>query len=239
VSEPILELRDVTAAYGRIQALKGVSLKAFPGEIVCIIGANGAGKSTTLMTICQVVKARTGDIFYQGKRINNLSLEKLPPMGLCQVPEGRRIFPRLTVEENLDLGAYFRKDQEKIEQDMEMAFDMFPILSERRRQAGGTLSGGEQQMLAIARALMGRPKVLLLDEPSLGLAPMLVKQIFETIREINKSEGTTIVLVEQNANVALNLAQRGYVMETGRVVLEDRTSNLLENPEIRKAYLGD
>jgi branched-chain amino acid transport system ATP-binding protein len=239
VSEPILELRDVTAAYGRIQALKGVSLKAFPGEIVCIIGANGAGKSTTLMTICQVVKARTGDIFYQGQRINKLSLEKLPPMGLCQVPEGRRIFPRLTVEENLDLGAYFRKDQEKIEQDMEMVFDMFPILSERRRQAGGTLSGGEQQMLAIARALMGRPKVLLLDEPSLGLAPMLVKQIFETIREINKSEGTTIVLVEQNANVALNLAQRGYVMETGRVVLEDRTSNLLENPEIRKAYLGD
>ena len=239
MSEPILELRDVTAAYGRIQALKGISLKAFPGEIVCIIGANGAGKSTTLMTICQVVKARTGDIFYQGKRINNLSLEKLPPLGLCQVPEGRRIFPRLTVEENLDLGAYFRKDQEQVRQDMEMVFDMFPILSERRSQAGGTLSGGEQQMLAIARALMGRPKVLLLDEPSLGLAPMLVKQIFETIKEINKSEGTTIVLVEQNANVALNLAQRGYVMETGRVVLEDRTSNLLENPEIRKAYLGD
>lgn len=239
MGEPILELRDVTAAYGRIQALKGISLKAFPGEIICIIGANGAGKSTTLMTICQVVKARSGDIFYQGQRINKLSLEKLPPMGLCQVPEGRRIFPRLTVEENLDLGAYFRKDQERILKDMETVFGMFPILSERRRQAGGTLSGGEQQMLAIARALMSRPKVLLLDEPSLGLAPILVRQIFTTIEEINKNEGTTIVLVEQNANVALNLAQRGYVMETGRVVLEDRTSNLLENPEIRKAYLGD
>ena len=239
VNGPILELRDVTAAYGRIQALKGVSLQAFPGEIVCIIGANGAGKSTTLMTICQVVKARSGDIFYQGQRINRLSLEKLPPLGLCQVPEGRRIFPRLTVEENLDLGAYFRKDHERVRLDMEMVFGLFPILGERRRQAGGTLSGGEQQMLAIGRALMSRPKVLLLDEPSLGLAPMLVKQIFETIREINESEGVTVVLVEQNANLALNLAQRGYVMETGRVVLEDRTSNLLENPDIRKAYLGE
>lgn len=237
--EPVLELRNVSAAYGRIQALKDVSLKVYPAEIVCIIGANGAGKSTTLMTICNVVTATGGEILYQGRSINGVSFNKLPPMGLCQVPEGRRIFPRLTVKENLELGAFFRKDHNKIQEDLGSVYRLFPILKERSQQRGGTLSGGEQQMLAIARALMSRPKLLLLDEPSLGLAPMLVTQIFQTIKEINEQDQTTILLVEQNANVALNLAQRGYVMETGRVVMEDKASALLDNPEIRKAYLGE
>ncbi|MFH1135432.1 MAG: ABC transporter ATP-binding protein [Pseudomonadota bacterium] len=239
MKEPILELRNVSAGYGKIQALRDVSLKVFPGEIVCIIGANGAGKSTTLMTICQVLKAAAGDVFYQGRRINDLSLEKLPPLGLCQVPEGRRIFPRLTVEENLDLGAYFRKDHGRVKKDREGVFDFFPILGERRLQAGGTLSGGEQQMLAIGRALMARPKVLLLDEPSLGLAPMLVRLIFKKIQEINQQDGTTILLVEQNANLALHTASRGYVLETGRVLLQDDAARLLDNEDIRKAYLGE
>lgn len=239
MTQPILELNDVHAAYGRIQALKGVSLKAYPGEIVAIIGANGAGKSTTLMTICNVVKATGGDILYGGVRINNLSMDRLPPLGLCQVPEGRRIFPRLTVEENLEMGAYFRKDRPDVQQDMKFVFDLFPILKERRKQRGGTLSGGEQQMLAIARALMSRPKMLLLDEPSLGLAPIIVRQIFSIIREINEKDGTTILLVEQNANAALHIAQRAYVMETGRISMEDQAAKLLENPEIRKAYLGE
>ena len=237
--DPVLELRRVSAAYGRIQALKDVSLKVFPAEIVCIIGANGAGKSTTLMTICNVVTAVSGEILYQGRPINGVSFNKLPPMGLCQVPEGRRIFPRLTVKENLELGAFFRKDHDQIREDLESAYRLFPILKERSQQRGGTLSGGEQQMLAIARALMSRPKLLLLDEPSLGLAPMLVTKIFNTIKEINEKDHTTILLVEQNANVALNLAQRGYVMETGRVVMEDKARALLDNPEIRKAYLGE
>ena len=239
MSQPILELKNVSSGYGRIKVLKDVSLQVFPGEVVCIIGANGAGKSTTLMTICNVVKADSGDIIYNGQRINKLTMDQLPPMGLCQVPEGRRIFPRLTVEENLDLGAYFRKDHSQIAQDMESVFSLFPILKERRKQPGGTLSGGEQQMLAIARALMSRPKLLLLDEPSLGLAPLLVQQIFRIIHEINERDGTTIVLVEQNANAALHVAKRGYVLETGQVVMEDKAEALLENPEIRKAYLGD
>ncbi|CCO22821.1 ABC transporter ATP-binding protein [Maridesulfovibrio hydrothermalis] len=237
MSEPILELRDVHAGYGRIRALKGINVKVMEGEIVSIIGANGAGKSTTLMTICNIVKATNGEIFYKGKKINNVSSDKLPAMGLCQVPEGRRIFPRLTIEENLDMGAFFRNDNE-IADDIERVFGMFPILRERSKQAGGTLSGGEQQMLAIGRALMSRPKVLLLDEPSLGLAPLIVKQIFDIIKEINK-HGTTIILVEQNARVALSMADRGYVLETGNVVLEDEASKLLDNPDIQKAYLGE
>ena len=239
MEKPILELVNVSAGYGKIQALRDISLKVFPGEIVCIIGANGAGKSTTLMTICQVLKATSGDVFYEGRRINNLSFEKLPPLGLCQVPEGRRIFPRLSVEENLDLGAYFRKDHDKIKADIDGIFDIFPILRERRSQPGGTLSGGEQQMLAIGRALMARPKVLLLDEPSLGLAPMLVQLIFKKIKEINEQDGVTILVVEQNANLALHTASRGYVLETGRVLMEDSTSHLLEDDGIRKAYLGE
>ena len=237
MSEPILELRDVHAGYGSIKALKGISIKAMEGEIVSIIGANGAGKSTTLMTICNIVKASAGEIYYKGKKINNVDSDRLPAKGLCQVPEGRRIFPRLTIEENLDMGAFFRNDNE-IADDMERVFAMFPILRERRRQAGGTLSGGEQQMLAIGRALMSRPKVLLLDEPSLGLAPLIVKQIFDIINEINKL-GTTIVLVEQNAKVALSMAHRGYVLETGNVVMEDEAKKLLDNPDIQKAYLGE
>ena len=235
---PILELRNVVSSYGRIQALKGISLKVFDGEIVSIIGANGAGKSTTLMTICNIVKAVEGDILYKGERINKVGSDILPSMGLCQVPEGRRIFPRLTVLENLDMGAFFRRDNAAIKDDVERVFDLFPKLRERRKQLGGTLSGGEQQMLAMARALMSRPKVLLLDEPSMGLAPLLVKQIFNIIKMINE-QGVTVVLVEQNANLALQAASRGYVLETGSVVMEDEASKLLANPDIRKAYLGE
>lgn len=235
---PILEMKNVVSAYGRIQALKSISLKVFPGEIVSIIGANGAGKSTTLMTICNIVKAIEGDVFYKGERINDIGSEVLPTMGLCQVPEGRRIFPRLTVLENLDMGAFFRNDAANMKDDIERVFDLFPKLKERRKQLGGTLSGGEQQMLAMGRALMSRPKVLLLDEPSMGLAPLLVKQIFDIIKMINE-QGVTVVLVEQNANLALQCAQRGYVLETGKVVMEDDADKLLSNPDIRKAYLGE
>lgn len=239
MTEPILELRDVHAGYGSIKALKGVSLKVYPGEVVAIIGANGAGKSTTLMTICNIVKAEKGQILYQGEEINKILPEKLPTMGLCQVPEGRRIFPRLSVMENLRLGAFHRDDTDQIMEDIEKSYELFPILGERRNQEGGTLSGGEQQMLAIARALMTKPKVLLLDEPSLGLAPIIVQQIFDIIEQVNRDEGTTILLVEQNANMALQAATRGYVVETGEITLEDEAQSLLTNPKIREAYLGE
>ena len=239
MAETILELTDVQAHYGRIQALKGISLDLKQGEIVSIIGANGAGKSTTLMTICGILRASAGTVRYKGQVINDLSPDKLPGMGLCQVPEGRRIFPRLTVEENLDMGAFHRRDKAEIKRDVEMVFDLFPILRQRRQQAGGTLSGGEQQMLAMARALMTRPEVLLLDEPSLGLAPIIVAHIFEIIKDINKEKGVSILLVEQNANIALNTANRGYVLETGHVVMQDEAQALLNNPDIRKAYLGE
>ncbi|MBI9084712.1 MAG: ABC transporter ATP-binding protein [Desulfobacterales bacterium] len=238
-AEPILELRNVCSSYGRIKALKGISLKVFAGEIVAMIGANGAGKSTTLMATCGVIPIDSGEVFYKGESITGRPAEVLPPMGLCQVPEGRRIFPRLTVEENLELGAFYRKDRQGIDQDKELVFNLFDILKERRKQQGGTLSGGEQQMLAIGRALMSRPKLLLLDEPSLGLAPMIVQQIFDIIADINKEKGTTILLVEQNANLALQAASRGYVLETGTITLEDEADALLHNPEIRKAYLGE
>ncbi len=237
--DPILELKNVSAGYGSIKALKGISLKVFPGEIVAIIGANGAGKSTTLMVVCSIVPVDKGEVIYQGKVINNIAAEKLPTMGLCQIPEGRRIFPRLTVMENLELGAFYRRDRRVIEKDLDRVFTLFPILAERKKQQGGTLSGGEQQMLAIARALMSRPKVLLMDEPSLGLAPIFVQKIFNIISEINKKEDVTILLVEQNANLALQAAQRGYVLETGQITLEDRAETLLHNPDIRKAYLGE
>lgn len=237
--QPILELKNVHSGYGSIKALKGISLHVMPGEIVAIIGANGAGKSTTLMTICGIVPVERGEIYYEGKLINKVSPEKLPTMGLCQVPEGRRIFPRLSVEENLILGAFHREDKDQIAKDIQHSYDLFPILGERRKQHGGTLSGGEQQMLAIARALMTKPKVLLLDEPSLGLAPIIIQQIFEIIADINKKEGTTILLVEQNANLALQAASRGYVVETGEITLEDKASSLLQNPKIREAYLGE
>ena len=228
----------MVSSYGRIIALKGISLKVYPGEIVTIIGANGAGKSTTLMTMCNIVKAGEGDILYKGQRINDVGSDVLPTMGLCQVPEGRRIFPRLTVLENLDMGAFFRNDAGGIKDDLERVFELFPKLRERRKQLGGTLSGGEQQMLAMGRALMSRPEVLLLDEPSMGLAPLLVQQIFDIVKMINE-QGVTVVLVEQNANLALQCARRGYVLETGNVVMEDEASRLLTNPDIRKAYLGE
>jgi branched-chain amino acid transport system ATP-binding protein len=237
--KPILELKNVHSGYGSIKALKGISLHVMPGEIVAIIGANGAGKSTTLMTICGIVPVERGEVYYEGKLINKVSPEKLPTMGLCQVPEGRRIFPRLSVEENLILGAFHRDDKEQIAKDILHSYDLFPILGERSKQHGGTLSGGEQQMLAIARALMTKPKVLLLDEPSLGLAPLIIQQIFEIIADINKEDGTTILLVEQNANLALQAATRGYVVETGEITLEDKASSLLKNPKIREAYLGE
>jgi branched-chain amino acid transport system ATP-binding protein len=237
--DPILELKNVHAGYGRIKALKGISLKVFPGEIVAMIGANGAGKSTTLMVVCGIVPVETGEVTYKGNVINGIAAEKLPTMGLCQIPEGRRIFPRLTVRENLELGAFYRKDRTAIDKDLDRVLTLFPILAERTKQQGGTLSGGEQQMLAIARALMSRPKVLLMDEPSLGLAPIFVQKIFDIISEINKKEGVTILLVEQNANLALQAAERGYVLETGQITLEDRAETLLHNPEIRKAYLGE
>jgi branched-chain amino acid transport system ATP-binding protein len=237
-AEPILELKNVHAGYGKINALKGISLKIYPGEIVAIIGANGAGKSTTLMTISGIVEAKQGEVKYKGQLINKVAAEKLPTMGLCQVPEGRRIFPRLTIMENLRLGAFYRKDTDQIQKDMEHAYSLFPILGERKSQQGGTLSGGEQQMLAIARALMTKPKLLLLDEPSLGLAPIIVQQIFDIIKKINKEDNVTILLVEQNANLALQAADRGYVIENGVITLSGDAVDLLGNQDIQKAYLG-
>jgi branched-chain amino acid transport system ATP-binding protein len=234
----ILELTDVSAHYGRIQALRGVSLRVEEGEIVTIIGANGAGKSTTLMTICGIVRTSSGDVRYQGRSIRDIRPDQLPAQGLCQVPEGRRIFPRLTVAENLDMGAFFRRDADGIETDLGLVFRLFPVLYERRKQHGGTLSGGEQQMLAIARAIMSRPRMLLLDEPSLGLSPMISQHIFRIIRNLNEERGMTILLVEQNANIALKLADRAYVLETGSVVMDDTSAALRENADIRKAYLG-
>ena len=234
----ILELEGVCAHYGRIQALRDVSLRVEEGEVVTIIGANGAGKSTTLMTICGIVRATAGEVRYAGQSIRDKRPDQLPALGLCQVPEGRRIFPRLTVQENLDMGAFLRRDADEIEADLGMVFRLFPVLHERRKQHGGTLSGGEQQMLAIARALMGRPRMLLLDEPSLGLSPMISQHIFRIIRNVNEERGMTVLLVEQNANMALKLADRAYVMETGSVVMEDDAAALRENADIRKAYLG-
>jgi len=234
----LLELDNVRTYYGNIRALKGISIEVNEGEIVCLIGGNGAGKSTTLMTISGVLTPEEGDVVYQGQSIVSLRPDNIVQMGICQVPEGRMIFPLLTVMENLDLGAYLRKDQDGIKADIERVFGLFPILRDRLKQAGGTLSGGEQQMLAIGRALMARPKLLLLDEPSLGLAPILVDTIFEIIRQINK-QGTTILLVEQNAQLALQFSHRGYVIETGEIALADTSAELLNNDQVKKAYLGE
>jgi branched-chain amino acid transport system ATP-binding protein len=233
----MLELRDVTVAYGRIDALKGVSFSVKPGEIVALIGANGAGKSTTLMSISGVIALRNGAIFYNGARISGRPVHEIVRLGISQVPEGRRIFPRMTVRENLEMGAFSRSKKE-LAKDMRRIFDMFPALAERGRQFGGTLSGGEQQMLAIGRALMSRPSLMLLDEPSLGLAPIIVSRIFKIIREINE-QGTTVLLVEQNAKAALRLAHRAYVMETGKIVMQGDASQLERDPGIKKAYLGE
>jgi len=234
----LLKLDNVKTYYGNIRALKGISLEVNEGEIVCLIGGNGAGKSTTLMTISGVLTPEEGDVLYQGRPIAGIRPDHIVQMGICQVPEGRMIFPLLTVNENLDLGAYLRKDKDGIKKDIERVFELFPVLRERGKQAGGTLSGGEQQMLAIGRALMARPKLLLLDEPSLGLAPILVDTIFDIIRQINE-QGTTILLVEQNAQLALQFSHRGYVIETGRIALADTSAALLNNEQVKKAYLGD
>ena len=234
----MLKLKNIKTFYGNIQALKGVSIDISEGEIITLIGANGAGKTTTLMSICGIVPPRSGEIRFMDQPIHNLNPNKIVSLGISQVPEGRRIFPYLTVVENLDMGAFLRNDKDVIKQDLEYIFELFPILAERRHQAGGTLSGGEQQMLAISRALMAKPRLLLMDEPSLGLAPIIVKQIFEIIRKINAEQKTTIFLVEQNANLALKVAHRGYVMENGKITLTDSASNLLSNEAVRRAYLG-
>jgi len=233
----MLEVNDVHAYYGNIHALKGISLTVEEGEIVTLIGANGAGKSTTLNTICGLLHPQTGTIRLEGQEIHGLPPHTVVARGVSQAPEGRRVFGRLTVQENLEMGAFLRDDAEDIRRDMQRVFDLFPRLEERRRQLGGTLSGGEQQMLSIGRALMARPRVLLLDEPSMGLAPLLVEDIFRVIRQLNE-EGTTILLVEQNALMALSVASRGYVLETGRVALEGTVDELRENPQVQKAYLG-
>ena len=234
----MLELRNISTYYGNIQALKDVSLTINAGEIVTLIGANGAGKSTTLMSISGINPPRQGEILFRGEPIHGLSAEKIVSLGICQVPEGRHIFPQMSVAENLEMGAFLRRDKEGIKADTEMVYELFPILERRRHQAGGTLSGGEQQMLAISRALLARPTLLLLDEPSLGLAPLIIKQIFEIIKKINAEHNTTVFLVEQNANQALKIAHRGYVMENGAITLEDQAANLLSNAEVKKAYLG-
>ncbi len=234
----MLKLRNIETFYGNIQALKNIDMDVKEGEIITLIGANGAGKSTTLMTLCGIVPPTTGQIEFQGQDITGMAPDKIAALGISQVPEGRRIFPYLTVMENLDMGTFLRKDKAKIKQDIDHVFDMFPILAERRNQQGGTLSGGEQQMLAISRAIMGKPKLLLLDEPSLGLAPIIVKQIFNIVRKINEEDKVTIFLVEQNANLALKIAHRGYVMETGAITMTDTGDNLLANEDVKKAYLG-
>ena len=234
----MLELKNVQTFYGNIQALKDVNIRVDEKEIITLIGANGAGKSTTLMSICGIVPPRSGSITFLSEELTEKDPDEVVQMGISQVPEGRRIFPYLTVQENLDMGAYLRTDKTAIRRDVDYIYELFPILAERRNQSGGTLSGGEQQMLAISRAIMARPKLLLLDEPSLGLAPLIVLQIFDIIRKINEENQTTIFLVEQNANMALKVAHRGYVMENGAIKLADSAEKLLQNEEVRKAYLG-
>jgi branched-chain amino acid transport system ATP-binding protein len=230
---PLLQIYNLHAGYGPTEVLHGVSLTVNDGEIVTVLGANGAGKSTLLMTICGVNPTRQGDIVFQGQPIHNRPTHEIVRLGISQSPEGRRIFPRLTVRENLEMGAFQNGELTNIDR----MFNFFPILRDRQKQLGGTLSGGEQQMLAIARALMASPRLLLLDEPSLGLAPLIVIKIFDIIREINQA-GTAILLVEQNANMALHIAQRGYVLETGRIVLADSAKNLMNNEQVKKSYLG-
>jgi branched-chain amino acid transport system ATP-binding protein len=232
----LLELRDVHTFYGNIHALKGITLSVERGEIVTLIGANGAGKSTTLKTISGLLRPRSGEIWFDGERIDGHRPDEVVAKKITQAPEGRRIFPRMSVTENLEMGAFQRRDKD-IVADYERVFSLFPRLRERRSQPGGTLSGGEQQMLAIARALMARPALLLLDEPSMGLAPILVEQIFDIVKDIN-SQGTTVLLVEQNALMALGLASRGYILQTGEIVLADLSAKLADNPDVKKAYLG-
>ena len=233
---PLLQVNDIQTFYGAIQALKGITIEVREGEIVTLIGSNGAGKSTTLRSISGIVPPKVGTIVFEGREIQEMAGHEVAAIGIAQSPEGRRIFPRMTVRENLEMGAFTRKDDE-IEQDITRVFDLFPRLKEREKQKGGTMSGGEQQMLAMGRALMARPKLLLLDEPSLGLAPVIVDKIYEIVREIN-DQGTTILLVEQNANYALDVSTRGYVLETGTIALTDSSDNLRNDPRVQDAYLG-
>ncbi|HSK71161.1 MAG TPA: ABC transporter ATP-binding protein [Pyrinomonadaceae bacterium] len=234
----MLTLENVSVNYGAIEALTDISLHVEQGEVVTLIGANGAGKTTTLRTITGLLEPRNGRVTYEGKDISGMATHKLLPMGIAMSPEGRGVFANLTVRENLDMGAYIRKDKKKIAEDMERGFTLFPRLKEREKQKAGTLSGGEQQMLAMARAMMSRPRLLLLDEPSLGLAPLLVHTIFEAIENI-RAEGTTILLVEQNANAALHHSDRAYVLETGRIVMEGDSKELSQDPRVKEAYLGE
>jgi len=234
----LLELDGLHVRYGGIEAVKGISLTVDEGELVTLIGGNGAGKSTTLKAISGVKRPSEGTISFRGERIEQLPVHEIVDLGVCQVPEGRRIFPRMSVRENLEMGAYGRRDGNGVREDFDRVYGLFPVLKEREKQAGGTLSGGEQQMLAIGRGLMSRPELLTLDEPSLGLAPILVERIFDLLGEIHE-QGTTILLVEQNAHKALNLANRGYVLESGEIVLEDSANRLLGNDQVRKAYLGE
>ena len=234
----VLELRDVNTYYGSIHALKGISLEVFDGEVVTLIGANGAGKSTTLRSINGLNRPRKGSITFQDRDITSTPADQVVKMGISQAPEGRRLFPRMSVLENLEMGAFQRKDRSGIREDRDRVFELFPRLAERRHQKAGTMSGGEQQMCAMGRALMARPKLLMLDEPSMGLAPIFVERIFEIVKEINQ-QGTPILLVEQNALMALDVADRGYVLETGRVALEGAAGELRQNEQVRKTYLGE
>jgi branched-chain amino acid transport system ATP-binding protein len=236
--EPLLRVEDISTYYGSIQALKGISIEVHQGEIVTLIGANGAGKSTTLRSINGLNHPRRGKISFAGKDITHLPAHEVVRLGIAQSPEGRKLFPRMSVTENLEMGAFQRRDKSGMKDDMDRVFELFPRLAERRTQKAGTMSGGEQQMCAIGRALMARPTLLMLDEPSMGLAPIFVQRIFETIVEVNK-QGTSILLVEQNALMALDVAHRGYVLETGHVALADDAKALAKNPEVRKTYLGE
>ncbi len=235
----MLKIENLIVNYGAIQAIKGINVNVREGTIVTLIGANGAGKSTILRTVSSLIKPASGSIKFLGSEITGMPAHKIVELGISQTPEGRMIFANLTVQENLEMGAYTRKDKDNIKYDLEFVFSLFPRLKERLKQPGGTLSGGEQQMLAISRAIMSKPKLLLLDEPSLGIAPILVKQIFEKIVALNKATGVTILLVEQNANIALSVSDYGYVLETGTIKLEGEAKTLAENPEVRKAYLGE
>lgn len=236
--EPMLELRDVSTHYGPIQVLKNVDLELYPGEIICLLGGNASGKTTTLKTILGYVEPSDGEVRLAGEKVNGLTTKEVVDRGISMVPENRRLFKRMTVKENLDMGAYLRSDRDAIAEDLDRVFDLFPRVKERLNQRAGTLSGGEQQMVAVGRALMARPKVLLMDEPSMGLAPVLVTQNFEIIEQINDA-GVTVFMVEQNANMALSIADRGYVLQTGQIVLSDTAEGLLNNPDMRRAYLGE
>ena len=234
----MLDVRDLHVAYGKIEAVKGISFSVAAGEVVTLIGTNGAGKTTTLRTVSGLLRPAAGEILFEGERIDAVPAHRIVSMGVAHAPEGRRIFPRMTVAENLDLGAFIREDADEVQADMQRVFELFPVLEERRTQAAGTLSGGEQQMLAIGRAMMSRPRLLMLDEPSMGLSPIMMQRILSTVTEL-KAQGTTILLVEQNAQAALSLADKAYVIETGRIALQGTGAELLRNEAVRKAYLGE